>query len=936
MRSEIGDAADALPPGAPALALHIGVNSGHGIARVVGGTDRLDYGVLGDTVILAQRLEAAAPPGEIYVGPTTFDLTRRRFAYAPVGPLTVKGRERPLETRRLLGTVEQAPISVGGAAGRPSDHGAVEGGPTADAPSGLVGRDRELEGLESRLDDLAAGRGGVLAVVGEPGVGKSSLVAALRDAARDRAIGWLDTRCLSYGAALAYRPIAELVRNAAGIRLEDRPDVAAPALRSALGSVGAIGALPLFERLLGLSRTPAAEATDGEPTPEALQRALHDAVVGWLVALARPRPLVVRVEDVHWIDAASLGLLAEVASGAGPASLLLVLTGRPEAVDQVEAIAARTTPERIATVRLGPLDGDAVARLVRERLPGAEPSDELLELIADRTSGNPFFVEEVLRALVESDGLRLAGGRWHPASTEGATAIPASVEEVLAARLDRLSPRSASVVQTAAVIGRRIRPGLLRGVVPEPWLGDAVDELVALGFLDRGADEEVAFHHALVQDVAYGRMLRRRRRDLHRRVAAVAEALYGSGDDYIELLARHLYLGDAGAPALDALVRAATRAHGVHANDEAIIDLERAAEVAERAGSEEPSLAERLPMIRLDLADLCELTGRYERALELYRLVADRTGDARAWRGIAAVLRKQGAYAEALATTDVALAGLRAGGEDVRPLLEERAWTLIVAGRPNEAIDALGDTLEAVAEGAADEADGVGDALTARLLLQRARARTVLEDEAGALVDGERAEAILRALGDERGLATAVRIVGEALANAGRLDEAAARLRDGVALAERLGTVEELGGCLINLGLVELARGAIREAIECDRRAAELFERVGHASGRAVADGNLAEKLLAADDPPAALEAADRALALARAIGHEGTLADAGRTRALALERLGRTDEAAEAANAAAAAFDRVGAPDAAAEAREVAARTAGRSTAPSVEALTS
>jgi adenylate cyclase len=898
MHDEIARIRDELPSDAAGLTLHIGVNTGHGIARVMGSAGRLDYAVLGDSVILAQRLESAAGASETYVGDVTRALTRGRFAFESVGQLTLKGKEQTVAAWRLVGALVGTEPGLAGATRVP------------------LGRERELAVLAARLDALAARTGGVVSIVGEPGVGKSLLASVARDVARARNIRWLETRCLSYGSALAYRPIAELIRAFAGIRFDALPDAAGPALRAALDEAGVAGALPFFARLIGV---PASGADETEIdaaalSPEAFQRELHAAVHGWLATVARDRPLVVFVEDGHWIDSSSLALLTELATTAPTDNLLLVVTSQIDGRRGADAIReAAPEPDR-AAIEVAPLDRPALESLAIARLDGGRVSPETIDVLMERTAGNPFFAEELLEEMRESGALESHDGRWSLTPGWDRTAVPASVEGVLAARLDRLPRHAAAVLQTAAVVGRRIRQALLRGVlVDDARLDVALDELVAIGFLDRNRDgtDELAFHHALVQDVAYGRLLRRQRRDLHRRVAAVAAALYGTGDDYIDLLARHLYLGDAGRPAVDALIRSSRRARGLFANAEAILDLQRALEVATPLALEDDSIAARLPEIRLELGDLYDLTGDYQAAHDVFRSVADLTGDVRAWQGLASVLRKRGSYAEALGVIDVALAAVGNQRVETRGLILERAWTLIVAGRPGEAIEAVATVVDPGAP---------PDLPTARLLLQEARARTVLEDRERALEAGEQAEALLRSLGDQRWLATAVRIVGEALANRGRLDEAADRLREGVELSERIGTVEELGGALVNLGLVELARGEVAAGIECDRRAVELFERVGHASGRAIAYGNLAEKLLAADELEEALAAADQALQFAAAIGHEGTIADAGRTRALVLERLGRHFEAAQAADAAAEAFGRIGAADAAAETRDLAA----------------
>jgi Flp pilus assembly protein TadD len=309
-----------------------------------------------------------------------------------------------------------------------------------------------------------------------------------------------------------------------------------------------------------------------------------------------------------------------------------------------------------------------------------------------------------------------------------------------------------------------------------------------------------------------------------------------------------------------------------------------------------------LPEILLELADVQAWRGDYDDALELYQRARAVLGlDARAWRGEAMVRRRQGDYAGALAVVDAALTALPEDHPGIAEIRLEQGWTLCVCGRRQDAIDALRQGLLHAGD----------DAVAARLLAMLA---DTLLDEG---LDGEALEAARTACarferaGDDIGLISALRVLGAAHRAFERLDEAAAVLQRAVALAGRTGTIEELAGCLLNLGMVELCRGDLTAAIECDRQAIAEFERLDHGSGQAAGFGNLAEKLLLVGAAGEALSWADRALAKAAAIGHVPTLADAGRTRALALDALGRRGEALAAARAAAEAFRLLGDDDA-------------------------
>jgi adenylate cyclase len=866
------------------LTLHVGVNSGHGIARILGSEARMDYAVLGDSVILAQRLESAAPPGETYVSELTMRLASDRFRFEPIGELTLKGKAEPVPAWRLLG--QRTPA-------------------TASAPSvsRLIGRERELAEAAAVITSLAAGGGAVLTLTGEPGVGKSRLMAAVREYVWSENCAWLETRCLSYGGSHAYWPYAELLRGFAEIRVEDDPAAAAEKLRAALAAVGALDLAGFFARLLGLPESDAAAVTDLEP--EAFRRGLHDAFGAWTRLLARERPVVIAVEDIHWADASTLALTADLARLCVSESVVLYLIARPEAEPALREIA----PLRRA-LTLEPLGEDAVVRLTEAVLEGAAPP-ELIDFVVRRTGGNPLFVEELVRSLRDTGVVASEDGKWSIRPGWDTRKVPPTIEGVLAARIDLLDRRSATVLQTASVIGRRVRLALLEAVAGEQGLNAAVLQLVASGFLDRTDDEgdaTVAFHHALIQDVAYSRLLRRRSRDLHRRVAEEAEKLYGAGDDVVDLLARHLYLGDAGSKAIEYLVRAGERAKTLFANDEAILHLGRAAEVA----TGDHQLAGRVPEIKLSLADLHELVGNYDEALVLYTEVKEATNAVDAWQGIASTLRSRGEYEDALAIVDEAFRTDALYNADLAPLWIEQGRTLALTGRFRQAIDVLQAGVRAVGDRRDED--------VAQLLLQLSRAETVEGDFEPALEHAVAAQEIFEDQENLRGLATALRIVGDAYTQAGRFDEAVAALQRGLAVAERVGSADEIGGCLINLGRAESGRGAHVAAMGHDRRAIEEFERIGHGSGRAVGYANLADKLARVGNLDEALTWCDKALDLARSIGHPLSIADVYDTMAYIHLQRGDLADAAARSEEAASLYLEMGAAPQAANSLEMAA----------------
>lgn len=872
----------------PGVAIRVGINSGHVVSDRFGGEVRADFSVVGDAVNVAQRLEAAAPLGATYVGELTHRLTEDRFAFEAIARLRLKGKPEPVAAWRVTGA-------------RTPAH-AVRGGIVR-----LVGRGAELAALTARLDDAARGRGGVVAVVGEPGVGKSRLLHEAERVATGRGARWLGGRCLSYGVAIPYWPYSDLLRRAFGLELAADQADAGRRLATALADTGVPEAAPYFARLLGVD--PHGVDDVGTLGAEAFRRGLHRAFSAWLRALASTAPTVVAIEDAHWVDASSAALTGELARTLGDAPVLLCLTARPEGRDVLDGVAG----DDVASARLDlvPFDGEGVAALVGTLLD-APPPARLVDAVRARTSGNPFFVIEVVRGLVDGGALVRSDAGWRLRAGWDARAVPTTVEGVLSARIDTLPPAASRVLTTASVVGRQVRLPLLRGVASDvDDLDVPLAELVARGFLDVVPEDDgvLVFPHALVQDVAYSRLVRRRRRTLHRRVAGVAEAMYGSGDDVIDLLARHRYLGGGGPRAVETLLRAGERARSLYALDQAALHLSRAVELLR----EEDGASDRLLDVLLDLAAVREQNGEYDDAAACYEEVRDRRGDAAAWRGLASTARRKGHYTRALDAVEEAIAATGASGLDAAGLLLERGWTLSVSGDVDGAREALTAGLRA--------ARGLDDPVTGHLLVQLARVEVLAGDSEAAVFYGERAHRSFTARDDLGGAAAAARVIGSAHVHRGDPESASAVLRAALDLANRSGTAEEIAGGMLNLAMAEFMRGAVAEAILLDRQADEEFDRIGHGSGRAVGYGNLAEKLLAAGDVEEALLWCDRALAVASAIGHRGTLADGGRTRALALLELGRRAEAAAAAERAAAEFEVIGDRDGVASCLELAAR---------------
>lgn len=805
-----------LGPAAADLSIHIGVNTGKVVAGAVGSAAQNDYSVLGDSVILAQRLESVCPSGQTFVGESTRELCKDEFDFEDVGALQLKGKLSAVHGFRLVGRRRTG----------------------TDASRPLVGREAELTALLSTVD-----RAGAAIVVGEPGVGKSRLLAEARLRATASGVRWLPMRCLSYGASLPYWPFVDLLRQALGLRVEDPAEAVLSRLASSLPPSLVAGAA----RLLG--------TTVDDLEPEAARRQVHDALAGMLAVLSGGRPVVLAVEDVHWIDQPSADVLGELIRLPGTVPLGVVVTTRAEGLPTARGLASQATIS--AEIAVEPLGPESVP-LVAAAVLGAPVAVSTCEFLVARTRGNPLFVEELARSLQEDGALVSTSAGLELRPGFDLESMPDTVERVFSARVDSLPLPEASVLLIAAVVGRVVRLSLLEAVAFSQDTDLApLDDLVAAGLLDRVIDQDepaVTFHHALLHDAVYGRLLKRQRKVIHRNVADAGRALYGDGDETIDLLARHLYLAEAGEEAVEALLRSGRRAARMYANDSAAVALEQAIEVLDDMGETTRSVP-----VRRELAAVQELRGAYGEALRLRQSTAQLTDDAADRVGAASVLRKLGDYEGALA--QLALAGRSDRIEDVSvrvALHLEAARSHFLAGRPADALEAIRLALRALPAG--------GGGVHAELLMELAW----IESETGhpefAVTHVRRALPLLRNKGQERTLVTALRRLGGIQRLLGQQDEATASLREAIAIALRIGHIEEAAAAMLNLGLTLSAGADHLGAAEVTREATGIFERLGHGSGRANSYSNLADALLRCGQHDEALGWAEKALATAKEI----------------------------------------------------------------------
>jgi class 3 adenylate cyclase/pimeloyl-ACP methyl ester carboxylesterase len=576
--------------------VRMGLNSGAVVVGKIGDNLRMDYTAVGDTTNLAARLLALAEPGQIIVSEEIARAVGPYFALRPLGEVSVKGKTLPVR-----------PYCVEGAR-------RVRSRLEAESERGLtplVGREHELALLRDRFAEAQAGRGQAVLVYGEAGIGKSRLLLELRHYVEAAGARWILGRCVSYGHAIAQVPVLDFIRDLCGIKEGDSADTALVKLTDCIRDAGEDLAwtAPFLRALLSLD-----PGDPGVTTMNPAQRKgrTAEAVRDLLLAHGRKRPLILVVEDLHWIDPHSEEILRVLLDGMAADPLMVVLTYRP---GYAQAFGEQTYFTRI-TLRALP---EAQMQSLLQRVLQADVPPEVSYLVARKAEGNPLYAEELAKSLVEEGILERHNGAYRLTRPLGDVPIPDTIQGVITARIDRLPEASKTALQTASVVGREFTARLVERVASlERDARQALGELRAVELIyEKARTPELAymFKHALTHDVAYETLLRGKRRELHRRTGEVIEELYPDRlPEFYETLAFHLTRGEAWEKAVDYLLKSAAKARAGFDYPAGSRFCGDAIEILRRTGHASPDQARAHEM----LGDLESLQGRLEPANQAY------------------------------------------------------------------------------------------------------------------------------------------------------------------------------------------------------------------------------------------------------------------------------------------------------------------------------
>jgi predicted ATPase/class 3 adenylate cyclase len=835
------------------FSVRIGINSGEVIVGTIGDDLHMDYTAQGNSVGLAARVEAVAAPGTAYITDHTARLVRGYLDLHDLGEFSLKNVREPLRVWRLEGVGKaRTRLDVSRARGL----------------SRFVGRRAETAKLEEALAKARRGERQVVGVIGEAGAGKSRLCFEFMERSRREGFAIYEAHCVAHGSMIPFLPALELIRSYCGIdeREDPRAQREKVAGRVVLLDAEMAKTLPLVFDFMGI-----ADPAHPPPAldPQIRSRILFEHLKLLLDAVASVHPSIVLWEDLHWIDGGSDGFLAEYIELTAGMPVLVLANTRPG------YHAPWMTGAHYTELAVGPLRDDELRELIADLL-GDDPSVRpLAERVAVQTGGNPFFVEEVVRALTDAGALTGRPGAYVLADTAAEVAIPPTVQAVLAARIDRLSEVDKSMLETAAVIGKQFDLATLRKVAAagDAALAGSLDRLSEAGFLsmvETYPEAEYAFQHPLTHEVAYRMQLHEARAAVHRRVAEELEqsCTCGEGrDETAGLLAHHW---EGAGDILRAVAWRKKAAEWAAARDlrEAERHWLRVCDLLSRHRESEEStrvgLAAREALIEIGW----KLGRSVDRARELHDegvVLAKRLGD------VAAEARLTAAYAMAELFAGQVEQGLRrlemaakaagaAADHNLSIRLEGRiAYMYILSGRVQEALAMMDRVLAAHGEGASADA-GTPEWFAAFRALPLAYLGRL--DEAMSTLDAVFPR--VRMSNDPAGLATMCGVAatvtwfrGDAMAT---MHYAQEQLR----IAERLHTPTLLAGAYDSVGVAHLLAERYHEALEVAERALKIARESGTLlQSEAVFVANLAAAYVGVGDLDRGIRTAREAVKIA-------------------------------------------------------------------------
>jgi class 3 adenylate cyclase/tetratricopeptide (TPR) repeat protein len=837
-----------------------GINSGDVVVRSIGSDLNVDYSAVGQTTHLAARMEQLARPGTIMITDATRRLADRYIEADAHGPVPIKGLKQPIEVFELKGAAPAARVQT------------ATGGLTR-----FFGREDELRSLERLLEKAGDGQGQVVGLVGEAGVGKSRLVWEFTRSTRTQ--GWLllQAPAVAYSKATPYAPITSMLVGYFGVEPTDD----APKIRSKV-TTKIVELDPAMHwaiaPILSLGNIPADDAEYEALEPAERRRRIFAAVTRVVLRESERQPVLVLVENAHWVDTETAALVDLLVEEIRNARVMVLATYRSDHRPPIRPA------EHCSEIRLDALSERSAEALIEEFLGPTPELRPLTRMLVERTGGNALFVEESVRSLIENEVLVGDRGAYRLAKPINTIKIPDRVQAVLAARIDRLSDERKSFLQAGAVIGKDLPFSLLQAVagVPADQLLGNLAELEEAQFLQTTSlypDLAYSFRHALTHDVVYSTLLKEQRRNLHARIVDALEALYPDRrSEHVERLAHHALGAELWIEAVGYLREAAAKAAARSANREAVAFLEQAlsslGQVPETANTFGQAIDVRLDMRPplLQLGRLDEIRTLSQDAAQMAEQIGDEARQARAYAYLINYHYLRGEPAAALEYGERCLTIAERLGDRVLVSVARRymGHAYHAQGQARQAIRTLQDNAEAMASDLAREPTTAAVIAYVSTCGWLAFSLADLGDFEEAETWADRARAEAEARRHPYSEAIALTLSGQVAALRGQLERAVVPLsralqicRDSQLTVWQALPAALLGQCLVTLDRKEDGLLLLQEGVR-------LSEELGVKAYLARWTTLLGEGFLAIGDLPRAGESGERALELARAHGERG------------------------------------------------------------------
>jgi class 3 adenylate cyclase/tetratricopeptide (TPR) repeat protein len=834
------------------LRQRIGINSGFVFAGNMGSLERREYTVMGDQVNLTARLMSISQEGEVLIGQSTARQVEADFQLNELQAVNVKGKSQPIRNFVVKDLLEKAPEEF----------------ETTSSP--IIGREEELSQAQAVIEFASQGDGRLLAISGPSGIGKTRLVEEIITLGSSAEMELLVGTCLSYGDTLTYHPWAEILRTLFGIQPSDDPQMRITALENGMGAVEESDWTPVIGTVLGLD-IPDNELTRDLDAKLRRQRVL-DLVVKLLQVRAQDKPLMLIVEDAHWADSASMDLINYVARNIAGQPILLILPHRPD-----DGLPDWTEASHAVGLNLLDLSEEAIMGIVESMIGPIPFPSETRDLILSKASGNPFFVGEVVRALMDAGVFQQdPSGNWEYVETEVAVELPDTIHGIVISRIDRLDASDRRILQSASVVGRNFDYQTLSGVSQSgDHILNKLDSMQNLGLievLDRH------FIHLTTREVVYESLSYGLKRVLHGQIGEFVEITFADSlSERIDLLAYHFYQGHAWSKALPYNLQAGERAKTEFANDIAITSFEHALEATDALG-EEQDISKEKETAHESLGEVMTLVGQYEEALENFGfaqgLVEDQPTSAAQLRRQADLYRKIAGVYERQSEFDVAFEWLERGLQllvDQLPSLESAQLYLLGTGIYRR--QGQNDNAIVWCETGLDIASKIETREGRRAVARAYYTLSGIHWRRGELLKAvqycQDSLKIYQDIEDVLGQARAYNNLSNAFADLGEWENAIDAAQKSLEINQQIGNIQSEGIAANNLAYIHLDRGEWDRALALFQASNVIWKKLGAALQEAVLSSNIAQVHIYQENLPAAQSSLSHSQAIFEQIGTE-------------------------------------------------------------------